>query len=170
MNELLLGGIAGVHGVKGWVRVHSRTHPVEAIFGYSPWTLRQGGDSREVGVLAHRVQGKKLLAQLEGITDRDQAEALRDSEILMDKDRLPALAEGDFYWFQLEGLAVKNTDGVVFGRVHHLLETGANDVLVVRPTDVSLDDTERLIPYTGQVVKTVDQQTSEIVVDWDAAY
>lgn len=168
---MLLGSVTGSYGVKGWVKVYSRTDPPEAILDYSPWMLKQGATSMELKVVAHRFQGKKLLVQLEGVTDRNQAEALQGYEVFTARERLPALAEGEFYWFELQGLQVRNTQGALLGLVDRLLETGANDVLVVKPTAGSVDEAERLIPYVKeQVVKAVDLAAGVVTVDWDADY
>ena len=162
--DVLLGNVTGGHGVKGWVKVASFTEPREALLGYSPWRLcggeGAGGYVKEARVLGGRTQGRQLLAQLEGVADRDQAEALRGWQIRLPKERLPELPEGEFYWFQLEGLPVRNLQGELLGKVARLLPTGANDVLVVQPMPGSLDDAERLIPYVdGQVVKSVQLGT-----------
>ena len=168
---VLLGSLAGGHGVKGWVKVHSWTQPMEAILDYSPWLLCQGSQMQEAKVLDGRQQGKRLLAHLEGVADRTQADALSGWEIRLPQARLPALAAGDFYWFQLQGLAVKNMQGQLLGQVARLLETGANDVLVVQPTAGSLDDAERLIPYVrDSIVQSVELDAGEIRVDWGQDY
>ncbi len=112
-------------------------------------------------VLDGRSQGRGLIARLEGCTDRDQAHALIGAEIAIDLAQLPALGAGEYYWAQLEGLRVVNLQGVELGRVSHLLETGANDVLVVK------GEREHLIPYIGAVIRAVDTEAGLIRVDWD---
>ena len=92
-------------------------------------------------------------------------------EIWTDSEQLPSLEAGEFYWRQLEGLKVINEKGQYFGRVDHLLETGANDVLVVKADKHSIDDRERLIPYVEpQYIREVDLQQGTIFVNWDAQY
>jgi 16S rRNA processing protein RimM len=84
---------------------------------------------------------------------------------------MPDLEEGEFYWFQLEGLSVENSSGETLGKIAQILETGANDVMVVDPTDDSIDKQQRLIPYLeGNVVKEVDQEIGVVIVDWDSDY
>ena len=163
-----MGRVLAGHGIKGWVRVDSSTDPAASIVNYSPWTLKRGGETRQVEVLDHRLQGKKILVQLDGVTDRNQADSLAGFEILVAKARLPALEEGAFYWFQLEGLKVKNKQGVQLGVVDRMIETGANDVFVVKPDDESIDDRERLIPYLEGTV--VLRHEGEILVDWEPDY
>ena len=84
------------------------------------------------------------------------------------REQLPTLGKDDYYWSDLEGLQVLTESGECLGKVSHLFETGSNDVLVVKATGQSIDDQERLIPYLWQdVVKSVDTQAGNIVVDWD---
>ncbi|HAF90280.1 MAG TPA: 16S rRNA processing protein RimM, partial [Pseudomonas sp.] len=80
------------------------------------------------------------------------------------------LEEGEYYWHQLQGLKVIDALGQLLGVVDHLLETGANDVLVVKPCVGSLDDRERLLPYTDQCVQQIDLVAGEMRVDWDADF
>ena len=167
-----MGRINAVYGLKGWVKVFSYTDPLEQILEYTPWLLRRRrGEDQQAEVIQGRRHGKGLVALLEGVSDRTQAEALIGTEIFVDRRKLSALDEGEFYWYQLQGLMVVNTVDEVLGQVDHLMETGANDVIVVVPTDESIDDQSRLIPYVeDEVVRAVDLQASRIVVDWQADY
>lgn len=160
-EPLIVGRISGVHGVRGWVKVYSHTAPRENILRYSPWLLRIGGRWQERAVLSGRRQGKAVVAQLDGCTDRDLARELIGSDIAIRRGQLPP-ADGDYYWADLIGLAVETTEGIALGVIDHLLETGANDVLVVR------GERERLIPYTpGEAVQSIDLEARRMVVDWD---
>ena len=171
VNEIRLGSINGSHGLKGWVKVFSYTDPLEAILEYSPWILRKGEAEKEITIKDGQASGKRLIVQLEGVDTRDHAEALIGYEVHVDAKVMPDLEEGQFYWFQLEGLVVKNSGGEVLGKIDHMLETGANDVMVVEPTDDSIDKEQRLIPYiVGDVVKQVDQETGVVTVGWDSDY
>lgn len=166
-----LGSINGSHGIKGAIKVYSYTDPVDAITSYSPWLLRKGRVEKEVEVLSGQRQGKRLVAQIKGITNRNESDELIGFEIYAAKQSLPELEPGEHYWFQLEGLQVINDEGVIFGQVDYLFETGANDVIKVKPTDDSVDDKERLIPYVeGEIVRRVDESAGEIVVHWEADY
>ena len=89
-------------------------------------------------------------------------------DIYIDAKDLPKLEDGEFYWSQLEGLKVITKEGVLLGKVSQLMETGANDVLVVRGCEGSYDREERLIPYVpDQFVLNIDLDKQEMVVDWD---
>ena len=153
------------------MKVFSDTEPREAILGYPTWKLKKSGNEQEVTVEQGQVNGKRLIVRLEGVDTRDLADLLIGSEIYVDQQRMPELEDGDFYWYQLQGLRVRNQAGELFGEVDHLMETGANDVLVVRPSGNSIDDRERLIPYVpDSVVRHVDLAAGEIVIDWEADY
>ncbi|MFE8072636.1 ribosome maturation factor RimM [Marinobacteraceae bacterium S3BR75-40.1] len=170
-QQTVLGRVTSVFGVKGWVKVYSFTDPLDNIFGYKQWTLRQAGKQVPVKLVEGKRHGKGLIALFEGVTDRDQAAAYCGADILVAAEELPALPEGEYYWYQLEGLRVETPQGQRLGRVHHLMETGSNDVLVVRPDGDSIDDRERLVPYLpDDVVKNIDLQAGLIVVDWDPEF
>lgn len=161
-----LGKISGVFGVKGWVKVHSYTDPREKIVEYGRWQIKHQGQWREVELAGGKRQGKTVVAKLVGLDDRNEAELYRGDEIAIFQDQLGALEEGEYYWHQLEGLRVVTTEGIELGSVHHLLETGANDVLVVRNKEDG--NKERLIPFTvGHTVTEVDLSAQLITVDWD---
>ena len=164
-STMLVGRIGGAYGIKGWVHVKSFTEPAETIFGYSPWHLRAPIATRLMQMAEldeGKPHGKSLIAKLQGIADRDAAEGLRGLEIHVDRDRLPELAEGQFYWSDLEGLRVEDSNGVELGQVDHLLDTGAQDVMVVT------GKSRHLIPFCyGDTVLGVDLQAGLIRVDWD---
>ena len=167
--QVLLGRINAAHGLKGWVKVFSYTDPIEQILSYSPWTLRRKSVEEEVEIAESRRQGKGIVVRLDGVEDRDQAEALIGNEIWV--AGLPDLTDGEYYWHQLQGLTVTNTADEILGAVDQIVETGANDVMVVAPNEASIDDQERLIPFVeGKIVREVDLQNQKIVVDWQADY
>lgn len=160
---IVVGEISGVFGVKGWVKVYSFTDPRENILNYSPWILRKGSELKTVAVLEGSLQGGAVIASLSGITDRDMAAAFGGYEILIDEKLLPELEEGEYYWRDLIGLKVETEQGIALGMVDYLLETGANDVLVVKE-----GEKERLIPFLqGQFVKSIDLKAGLMIVDWD---
>lgn len=157
------GKISGVFGVKGAVKVFSFTEPRENILRYSPWLLKKNQQSKEIKVLSGQRQGNLVVAELDGVLDRDQAAALIGWDILIKREQLPKSKPGEYYWADLVGLAVETESGIQLGKVDYLLETGANDVLVVKD-----DVVERLIPFLqSQTVLKVDLDNSLIIVDWD---
>ncbi|MGC9128880.1 MAG: ribosome maturation factor RimM [Acidithiobacillus sp.] len=156
----VLGRISGVHGVRGWVKVFSFTQERDGILDYPHWYL--GSEHRPVRVVEGRLQGGGVVARLEGIEDRDLALGLVGREIAVPASPLPPLPAGEYYWFQLQGLAVVNLSQECLGRVSGLLETGANDVLVVQDEQ----GTEILIPWDARAAAGVDLEQGRITVDW----
>ncbi len=167
---IVIGKIVSVHGVRGDVKVYSFTDPIDNLLDYRHWTLRRGGEVKQVELVTGRLQGKILVASLKGLNDREVARSYADFEICIPRAELPALANDEYYWYQLQGLKVINQLEQLLGVVDHLLETGANDVLVVKPCAGSLDDRERLLPYTDQCVQRIDLELGEMRVDWDADF
>ncbi|MFK7829461.1 MAG: ribosome maturation factor RimM [Congregibacter sp.] len=167
---LLVGTINGVYGIKGWVKVHALTDPAENFLLFGRWFTQRAGAYEPIKFTDGRVQGKGLIAKLDGVDDRTGAEALRGTQVWIHAEQLPELEDGDFYWHQLQGLKVVTEyagESVLLGVVDHLLATGGNDVLVVLQCEGSTDDRERLIPYVPDTVVTdVDTQAGVIRVDW----
>jgi 16S rRNA processing protein RimM len=169
-DYLVIGKIFSVHGVRGEVKVYSFTDPIDNLLDYSNWTLRRGSEVRQVELASGRLQNKVLVVKLKGLDDREEARLLSGFEICVLRSLLPDLTDGEYYWYQLEGLKVIDQLGQLLGTVHHLLETGANDVMVVKACTGSLDDRERLLPYTEQCVLAVDLAAGEMRVEWDADF
>ena len=168
---MLVGEIIGSHGLKGWVQIFSYTRPTEQILTYSPWQLVGPNGRDDFAVTSARVSGKKIFVQFEECRSRDKADELKARKVFIDKSQMPRLENGDFYWNDLVGMRVKSKDGVFFGKVDKLIETGANDVLVVSPSKGSWDDKERLIPYVeDKIIVKVDQSSNQITVNWHFKY
>lgn len=166
---ITVGCIGAPFGVKGWVKVHSYTESPENILGYDPWYLRAANKPdapwRIAAVEDARDHGKGVVAKFEGCDDRDAALLMRGMDIAIHRDQLPPAEEGEYYWADLVGLRVVTLNGTDLGTVDHLMETGANDVLVVT------GERERLIPYVMDVtVQDVDLETGVIRVDWDVDF
>jgi 16S rRNA processing protein RimM len=161
--EVVLGYVAGVHGVRGRVKVFSYTEPREAIFQYQPWRL---GDATEpVEVIDGRRHGKALLAALPGVDSPERARSLVGSEIRVRREQLPDPGEQQYYWADLLGLEVRTPDGESLGRIERMMETGANDVMVVT------GDRERLVPFVlGRYVRQVNLEDGFLEVDWDPEF
>ena len=168
-ERIMLGKISGVFGVKGWVKIHSYTDPIEKIVEYGTWQLKRQGQWREVKLEGGKRQGKTVVAKLAGLDDRDEAMLYRGDEIAIYPQQLEPLQAGEYYWRQLVSLDVVTCEGIPLGKVHHLMETGANDVLVVK--DEKDGNRERLIPFTqGHAVTEVDLDAQRITVDWDPEF
>ncbi len=170
-NLVDVGRITTVFGVKGWVKIHSDTEPRENIFSYSPWWIKTRHGVKEVEILECRPHGNTLVAHIKGIDDRDAAREICQVNIAVERDQISELEPGEYYWYQLEGLVVItqfNGQKLRLGTVSRMLETGANDVLVIQGDSDSIDQKERLVPYVPeQFITSIDLDAGEIIVDWD---
>jgi len=171
---VVLGHVNGLFGVKGWIKVYSYTRPAANLLDFDEWLIGRQDNWRPFRVLASRTQGKTLIAQLgapspgrsnasaEPLIDRDAVVELLDLEIAVPRGAMPPLADGKYYWFDLIGLDVVNRDGISLGQVKAMMETGANDVLVLS------GDRDRLVPFVvGEIIDEVDLEAGRIVADWD---
>lgn len=170
-----VGRITAVYGIKGWVKVHSYTDPQENLFEYHPWFLKTRHGVKQIEIDDARPHGDAFVAHIVGVDDRDLAAQYTAADIAIERDLLPELDEGDYYWSQLEGLVVftrfNGGERQRLGKISKLMETGANDVLVVTGDAQSIDKRERLIPYVpGQFVLSVDLEVGEMLVDWDPEF
>ena len=157
-----VGKIGSPHGVRGWVKVQSYTNPIDNILTYAPWYREENGQMKEVEVIESRVQVNGIIAHLKHCDDRDQAKLLTHSMIYVERALFSECQDGEYYWTDLEGLTVINQDNISMGTVDHLMETGSNDILVVK------GDKERLIPYLeNDVILQVDLNEKVIRVNWD---
>ena len=171
---LTLADIVGVYGIKGWVRLRVRLDDPNLLLSLSDLELVAAPDApaarQSVVVEALQVHGKGHIARLSGIADRTQAEVLKGHEIQVAAAHFPAAGDDEVYWRDLEGLEVWCTEGgsrSLLGRVKTLLETGANDVLVVAPCEGSIDDREHLVPWIPDAVVTdIALPDQRIEVNW----
>ena len=171
---LCVGKVTGAYGIKGWVRVHAYTDSLEDFLRLSGWHIAAAQDAdrrRPVEIAEGRRQGKGLIVRLVGVDDRTAAERLRGQQFWVPATQLPELEEGEYYWRDLIGLRVftrsDQGEALLLGEVDHLLETGANDVMVLRACEGSVDSRERLIPWLpGDVVLDVATTSGRIDVRW----
>ncbi|HHZ88647.1 MAG TPA: ribosome maturation factor RimM [Chromatiaceae bacterium] len=159
---VVIGRVSGVYGVKGWVRIFSDTQPREGILGYRPWYLKTRDGWQQYELLDGQKHGKGVVAHVDGFHDRDEVRVLINCDIGVSRSQFEPPQEGEYFWSDLEGLKVVTTQGVDLGKVDSLMETGANDVLVVH------GDRERLIPFVlDHFVISVDLEAGVLTVDWD---
>ena len=161
---MVLGQITAPYGVKGWVRVRPATAVTGNLVHYRSWWLERDAQWDERPVIQSRVHGAGIVAQLAGCEDRDAASALRGRRVAVPRAALPAPRENEYYWTDLLGLRAVTVEGAELGIVVRILETGANDVLVVR------GERERLVPFIAAVVREVDFARGVICLDWGADY
>lgn len=167
-DKVVVGKVGAPYGVKGWLRIHSFTEDPESIFTYQPWLI---GESK-VSVEEWRLQGKSWVAKINGVSNRDQADQLKNAEITISDTLLPVLDEDEFYWRDITAMQVVNLDGYDLGKVQEVFNTGANDVLRVKanPND-AFGQRERLLPLVwDDVVRQIDKVEKVVTVDWDPGF
>jgi 16S rRNA processing protein RimM len=159
---VVMGKVLVPYGVNGWVKVYSFTEKLESFLTYKKLYLSKDQKNwLEIKAKEIKVHGKTIIAKFSEIADRTQADNYRNYLIGVPKDCLPQLNEDEYYWNDLIGFEVLNLQNFSFGLVDTYIETGANDVIVVK------GDRERLIPYTSMTVLKVDTIKDKIIVDWD---
>jgi len=165
-----LGRVAGVFGVRGWVKLHSYTRPIENLLDY-PRLWLVTAQPYEARLIEGKAQVSGLVAKISDasgapIEDRDLAAALIGAEIQVERSALPKAEPGSWYWDDLVGLAVISNAGEPLGRVVSVTENGAQDVLVLED-----GGRERLIPFVvGPIIQSVDLEAGRIVADWAPDY
>ncbi|WP_229800224.1 ribosome maturation factor RimM [Vogesella alkaliphila] len=161
----IMGFVRGAFGVRGWIKVHADTQFADSLFDYPVWWIGKENDWKPFTFKDGAVQPKNLVAQLEEVTGREQAEAMRGLKVAVPKAELPPAEEGEYYWSDLIGMDVINAEGLCLGKVVDLMETGANDVLVI-----SGEHGQILIPFVAAYVGDVDTQSKQIKVEWGLDY
>jgi 16S rRNA processing protein RimM len=160
-GQLEVGRIVGVFGIKGWLKVESFTEPVEGILDYAEWHLDRPGVAGTWRVLAGRRQGRQVVASLEQVEDRDEAQRFVGARIAVEREQLPPLRPREYYRADLIGLRVVNTRGFEFGRIVHFVDGPTHPLMVVRGAK------EHWLPATPQQLRRVDLTSGEVLVDWD---
>ena len=161
-TPIIIGRLGATYGVRGWLKVNSFTEPFENILQYKDWQYKFKGQWQPLPIKGVKPHGKLIIAQVEGYNDKEHAAALTGCEIGINREQLPETQEGEYYWSDLEGLTVVNTQGITLGTVINMMNNSANDLMVVK------GEKEHLIPYiTGHFVLNVDLEKKEILVNWD---
>ncbi|APC10709.1 ribosome maturation factor RimM [Providencia rettgeri] len=170
-NPIVLGKLGAAYGIRGWLKVFSSTEHAESIFDYQPWFIQRSGQWQHIEIEDWKHHNKDIIVKLGGVDDRDAAALLTNFEIAVNSTQLPEL-ENEYYWKDLMGCQVVTLQGYGLGIVTDMMETGSNDVLVIK---ANLKDAfgikERLVPFLdGQVIKKVDLDAKLIEVDWDPGF
>ncbi len=164
-DRVILGNLGKVYGIKGWLKVNSHTDPAHQILDYQPWQIKINHEWQTIEITDGKAHGKGVVVQLPDLNDREIAKTFTGCDIAVFKDQLPDLSDDEFYWRDLIGMQVDTICGKNLGIIEEILETGANDVLVVT------GDKRHLIPYLPeQVVKEIDPAKKQIKVDWDPEF
>jgi 16S rRNA processing protein RimM len=161
-NWIVVGRFGRPHGVKGSVTVHSFTEPPDNILRYPVWYAFINNQWQPIRLLQAEMQNKYIIAQIEGYPEREMVAQLTNVDIAVPQNQLEELEAGEYYWYQLIGMKVVNSEGDLFGEVTEILPTGSNDVLVVEGKK------RHLIPYLpGQFILEINSKERLITVDWE---
>jgi len=154
-DRVLLGVVAAPHGVRGLVRIKSFTEDPMSVAAYGPLSDESG--TKEYRVEALSAARGAVLARIEGVADRTAAEGLRGLRLYVERARLPAAGEREWYQADLVGLAVVGTDGRDWGKVVAFHDFGAGSVLEVSGG--------MMLPFTDEAVPEVDVENGKVVID-----
>ena len=164
-DYLVMGQLIGSFGIKGWIKVKVFTEVVETLQNYEEWFISSDEKNWSTfSIESIKINQNRMMVKFEGINDRTTADGYQRYWVGVLKKSLPKLTDNEFYWNDLIGCEVYNTDGFLFGRLTGLIETGANDVFVVE------GEKKRLIPYTKMTVKKIELKQQHIIVDWDESF
>lgn len=156
---ILLGQIGAAHGIKGDVTIRTYTSAPEAIASYGPLTDKTGTKSFKIKIV--RVTDKGVVARIDGVTDRNSAEALRNVELYVARSKLPKPDATEFYHADLIGLQTVDELGAVTGKVVAVQNFGAGDLLEVKFSGAASTD---FIPFTDACVPSVDLDAGRVTV------
>jgi 16S rRNA processing protein RimM len=169
---IVLGRIAGPYGLHGWVKLNAYGDDFDALGTMPQWWLgaaAEGEGWTPYALAGLKSHGKGWIVKFAGVDDRNASEAIDGRYIAAPREALPKTATDEFYWGDLVGLEVMNTQGVRLGKVTKLLSSGAHEVLCVGDDGGTGEKMqERLLPFVAQVVKSVDTANGKIHVEWGA--
>lgn len=160
-KPLCLGKIGAPQGLKGFVRVHSWTEPKTQIFDYQPWTLSlDHGQQKLSATLVNK--GKYIVAKIDTINDREQAQLLTHAEIHIERSQLPQVNNNEYFLTDLIDAEVVNNDKQLLGTVEDIVNYGASDIIVVKQKSKT-----HYIPLIKPTINMIDLEHKKIIVDWD---
>ncbi len=161
-NLIAVGRIAGTHGIRGQLRLHSYSGNIESLQSVEHALLRApNGECRQITISRAAQHGSKVLLTLQGFDNINQVLHLVGYELLLEREQLPEPADDEYYWHDLIGLAVVTADGQQLGSLEDVMETGANDVYLVKNRQTGQ---EYLIPAIASVISSIDLQTGTMTI------
>ncbi|MEC7120837.1 MAG: ribosome maturation factor RimM [Pseudomonadota bacterium] len=171
-----VGQLRQPFGIQGWLWVYSDTDPMTNIFDYQPWWIETPEGWRTLTVKRWRTQAKGIVTRLAEVEDRNAADHYAGKVLWMSAAQLPAAGADEYYWSDLVGVSVyglpefEGQPRPLLGVIETLFETGANDVIVVKPCEGSIDQEQRLIPWHPSTVEQVDLPARRMEVSWGVDY
>ncbi|MGL4573924.1 MAG: ribosome maturation factor RimM [Burkholderiaceae bacterium] len=161
-QAVLVGHIRDAFGIQGWIELQPYSDEAAGLLSAKQWQLRRGGQTQSVKVEQAKRHSKRIVAKLAGTADRTAAEGLKGFEVWVDKRDLPPPKENEFYWTDLIGCRVENTQGTLLGEVDAVDDNGAHGFLSVK----SASGVQHLIPFVAAYVIKVDVAAKLLIVDW----
>jgi 16S rRNA processing protein RimM len=158
-ERVLVGAIAGAHGVRGQVRIKSFTDDPAGVAAYGP-VSDESGQRRFALIVTGAAKGG-VIARIDGVLDRTAADALRGLRLYVPRTALPPPSAGEYYRADLIGLSAELSDGTRYGRVADVQDYGAGDLLEI----ARLDGTTELLPFTDRIVPAVDVAAGRVVIE-----
>lgn len=171
-QPIVLGKIGLAYGIRGWIKVFSYTEKSVRIFDYQPWLIYKIGEWQLIELESWKQHNRDFIIKIQGIYDRNAASFLANCEIIVDSEKLPILKGNNYYWKDLMGCQVVTTRGYKLGQVIDMIETGSNDVMILKanPKD-AFSMKERLVPFLyGRVIKKIDLAAQVIEAEWDPCF
>ena len=162
-KRIIVGRLGAPYGVRGWLKVTSFTDPLDNLLGFPSWELQHQGQWRTVQCQDSKVQGHTLMVKLSECDNPEQAREYTHDLIAVPRDALAHLENGEYYWTDLIGLRVVNLNNEPLGTIDSMIETGSNDVMIIKNNQEEL-----LLPYRDEVVKSIDLEQGTMVVDWNS--
>lgn len=164
-NTVIMGRFGSAYGVRGWLKVISFTDPIDNLLDHKTWQIEHKHLWQPITIQDGKRHGEFLVVKIEGCDDRDQARVYTNDLIAVSRDELTPLKQGEYYWTDLIGLRVINEKDIDLGKIDHLIETGSNDVMIIKDAHK-----ERWLPYIDDVVKSIDLEKKEMRVEWDEEF
>ncbi|WMY97197.1 MAG: ribosome maturation factor RimM [Arsenophonus sp.] len=171
IHPIVLGRLGSTYGVNGWMKVFSFTENIQDIFNYQPWFVKLFKEWYKLEIEDWKYDNKNIFIKFKNIYDKEHANLMINYKIIVDSAQFPILKNGEYYWKDLIGCKIFNTQSYYLGCVTNLIVTGANDVLISKNFKDFFGIKERLIPFIyKKVIKKVDINTKIIQVDWDPSF
>ncbi|MFO0115401.1 MAG: ribosome maturation factor RimM [Betaproteobacteria bacterium] len=169
-DAVVMARVTAPFGIKGWLKLQTFTEYADSLDQFDSWFVSSASGWQEVEVEDFAVNVKSVVAKLKGIDDRTAAEKLGQRDIAVPRGWLDQPEKDEYYWIDLIGAKVINEAGETLGTIETLMETGANDVLVVRSekgAGNSAGSTEILIPFVSTYLANVDREKKVVTVRWE---
>ncbi len=158
-----VGRVLGAYGVKGWIRIDPFGGDASVLLGKPAIWFDDSSTSQKISTI--KTHGTALVAQLDGVNDRDVAQAMRGNSVWVGRADFPAPEEDEYYWVDLIGCAVVTEDGQALGNITRIEDHGADPVM-----RIEAGKRVRLVPFASAIVLSVDLNAQQVTVDWDAGW